>query len=52
MAFKISFQNSAGEIDSREVQTQPQVKAALLEVIENCPDFHAGDKIEIIETEA
>lgn len=49
MAFKISFQNSGGEMDSRTVATEDETKAALLEMLEETPHLADGDKIIVTE---
>lgn len=41
----ISFQGMGGELDRREVKTEDQAKAALIEMIEAVDHLRSGDKV-------
>lgn len=51
MAYKVTLNNSAGEIDNRVAVTEADIKKAVLEMIENTPHLEAGDviKTEVID---
>lgn len=47
--FLISFQNSAGELDSRTVKTGAEVPAAIAEMIGTTDTWYSGDKIVVTD---
>jgi hypothetical protein len=49
--FRISFQNSGGELDGRTVPTEDELKDAVLEMIEDVDHLSSGDKIIITKIE-
>jgi hypothetical protein len=51
MAYKISFQNSGGELDSKTVAVEADLKQALLDMIEDVAHLSEGDQFIITEIE-
>lgn len=52
MSFKIIMQNSGGgELDSRVVETEEQIKSAVLEMVTAVADMYEGDRILVTEVE-
>ena len=49
---RISFQNSGGELDFREADTEEQAAEALIEMIREAGSLQDGDKIVITEPDA
>lgn len=47
----ISFQNSAGELDSRTVKSGAEVAEAIEEMLGSLETFYTGDKIVITNTD-
>lgn len=47
--FKISFQNSAGELVSATAESGEKAVTALIELLQQVPELYDGDKIIITE---
>ena len=47
MAYRITLENSGGVIDSRDVETEDETKAALLDMISDISHFQHGDLIRV-----
>ena len=47
--FKISFQNSGGELDCRLVDTEEEIRGAALELVSEVASMHDGDRIVVTE---
>lgn len=49
MSYKITLENSAGELDVRVVETEEEIRAAVLDIAAGVNDYHDGDKIIVKE---
>lgn len=49
MRYRISFENSGGELDFRIARNEKEAKIMALDLIEAAPELHDGDKIIITE---
>lgn len=47
--YRVSFENSAGELDSRTVKTGADVPAAIAEMLGTLDIFYTGDKLVVTD---
>lgn len=51
MAYRITLENMAGPIDSRDVETEEEIKAAVLDMIDDVDHLQGGDLIRVVALE-
>lgn len=49
MAYRVTLENMGGPIDSRDVETEEEIKAAVLDMIEDVDHLQGGDLVRVVE---